>query len=154
MEDTHEPLKHKKLHPFLRVGIIITCLAGLLLVYIYQRTNYLDFLPTFVDPVTNRYWVFAINRALRLLMNDFICMFLIYAIFQNARYMQVAFFVFCAELLIILPIYLAIKFTWEGDSEISSPLLSPIHRMVVNPLLMFILIAGFFYQRFLNERIE
>jgi hypothetical protein len=43
---------------------------------------------------------------------------------------------------------LGIKLGWEGDSEISSPLLSFVHRLIVNPLLMFVLMAGLVLQRY------
>jgi len=52
------------------------------------------------------------------------------------------------EFFILLPIYFIMKLSLEGDSEISSPLLSQLHRMIVNPLLMIILILGLVYQDF------
>jgi hypothetical protein len=51
------------------------------------------------------------------------------------------------EVFLLLPAYFIVKLTLEGDSEISSPLLSQIHRLIVNPLLMFLLMVGFVYQR-------
>lgn len=62
--------------------------------------------------------------------------------------MRVGFYVFLFELLILLPLYFTIKLTVEGTSEISSPLLSQIHRMIINPMLMILTIIAFFYQRF------
>jgi len=50
---------------------------------------------------------------------------------------------FLAELFILLPVYFALKISLEGDAEISSPLLSQLHRMIVNPLLMLVLIMDY-----------
>ena len=94
--------------------------------------------------------VFIINKTVRLVVNDLACMLLIFAVFQRKSYLLVAFYVFIFELLILLPVYFAVKLSLEGDSEISSPLLSFVHRLIVNPMLMFVLIAGFVYQRFVS----
>lgn len=60
--------------------------------------------------------------------------------------------VFLLELLIVLPFYMVAKLTLEGDSEISAPLLSFIHRLIVNPLLMMVLLAGLLYQKYRTEK--
>ncbi len=91
--------------------------------------------------------IFGVNRTVRLILNDLACFLIILAIFRETKYLKVAFGVFLVELLIILPVYLTLKLTLEGDSEISSPLLSQIHRLIVNPTLMILLMIGFFYQR-------
>jgi exosortase F-associated protein len=74
-------------------------------------------------------------------------MLLIFAIFRRKSYLLIALYVFVFELFILLPAYFAIKLSLEGDTEISSPLLSFVHRLIVNPMLMLVLMAGFFYQR-------
>lgn len=79
-------------------------------------------------------------------MNDGACLLIIYGLFQNRDYVRVAFYLFLAELFLFLPVYLLFKLTLEGDSELSSPLLSQIHRLIVNPVLMFLLMVGFYYQ--------
>jgi cadmium resistance protein CadD (predicted permease) len=70
------------------------------------------------------------------------------ALFNRKAELKVATAVFLIELLVLLPIYLGIKLGWEGDSEISSPLLSFVHRLIVNPLLMFVLMVGLVLQRY------
>jgi exosortase F-associated protein len=93
------------------------------------------------------YVVFILNKTCRLVVNDLACFLLILALFQDRRYLKLAWWLFLFELLVLLPIYFAVKLTLEGDSEISSPLLSQVHRLIVNPMLMILLMAGFFYQR-------
>ena len=85
-------------------------------------------------------------------MNDFACLLLIYVFFEDKKYLKMGFWVFLIELLVILPIYLVLKLSLEGTSEISSPLLSQIHRLIVNPTLMILLMLGFVYQKYRPAR--
>ncbi len=81
-------------------------------------------------------------------MNDASCFLLISALFKERKYVTVAFWVFLFELLVLLPVYFLLKLSIEGDSEMSSPLLSQLHRLIINPTLMLLLMISFFYQRF------
>lgn len=131
---------------WVRAGMLITGVALLLAVYFFQRAGAAGLSADF-HPNT----VFIISRSARLILNDFACFLIIFAIFKEAKYLRIAFWVFLLELVVILPVYLVIKLALEGDSEISSPLLSQVHRLIVNPMLMILLIAGFFYQRIINK---
>jgi exosortase F-associated protein len=95
---------------------------------------------------------FIANRTVRFMLNDVACLLLITAIFNSKKYLALSFWVFLTELFILLPIYFLLKLSLEGDSEISSPLLSQLHRMIVNPLLMIVLIMGFFYQDHIQKQ--
>jgi hypothetical protein len=57
--------------------------------------------------------------------------------------------VFVVELFVVLPIYFLLKLNLEGASEISSPLLSFIHRLIVNPMLMVLTGIALAYQKFI-----
>src|SRR5690606_18209439 len=134
-----------------RISMVGAGLMILALVYLFQRFSYAHLIASLfmIDTDTmHPNVVFVINKTVRLVINDFACMLLIYAIFESKSYLLVAFYVFLFELLIMLPVYFAIKLSLEGDSEISSPLLSFVHRLIVNPMLMLVLMAGFIYQRF------
>jgi len=124
-------------------------LSGLVLVYVFQQVNYLRLL--FSGEVSANA-VFIFNRTFRLVINDLLCVILILGLFEEKKFVKMAFLVFVFELVVVLPLYFWIKLKMEGDSEISSPLLSQIHRLVVNPMLMFILMAGFYYQKFRATR--
>ena len=141
-------MENKSSLPRYRYLIIGVSLLLLALVYVFQRTNYLnDFLKLVNAGSADAITAFAVNKTFRLILNDVLCIALIYALFGERKYIRVAFVLFCFELFIILPLYLIVKLSLEGSSEISSPLLSQIHRLVVNPMLMLILIAGLYYQR-------
>lgn len=131
---------------WVRAVLFLAGISLLGMVYIFQRVDFARYLGD-VHPNT----VFVVNRAVRLILNDLACFLIIMAIFRQKKYLKMAFIVFLVELMVILPAYLVIKLTLEGDSEISSPLLSHIHRLIVNPMLMILLIAGFFYQQLLKR---
>ncbi len=123
--------------------------AGMLLlafVYLFQRHSFW----TGFDGMHPNI-IFALNRTARLTLNDLACFLIIFAVFREKKYLKLAFLLFLVELLVILPVYLIAKLGLEGDSEISSPLLSQIHRLIVNPMLMILLMAGFFYQRYVKR---
>lgn len=141
----------RHLSPLWRTMLIAAGLGLLVAVYIFQRLNIIG--PEgFFFPEAGANAVFVANRAVRLILNDFACFLLIYAIFKEYKYVRLAFLVFLVEFFLILPLYLLLKLSLEGDSEISTPLLSLIHRLIVNPTLMFLLIAGFVYQKNLRKR--
>lgn len=131
---------------WIRAGLFLTGLAILAAVYLFQRINLAGFLGDFAPNV-----VFVMNRTARLIINDFACFLIIFALFQQAKYLKMAFWIFLIEMFVILPVYLMVKLSLEGDSEISSPMLSPIHRLIVNPMLMLLLIAGFLFQRYIKR---
>jgi exosortase F-associated protein len=125
-------------------------LLALVLIYLFQRISYADILNSILPEILeirNPNPVFIFNRIIRLILNDAACMVIIWAVFQQTKFLKAAFLVFLVELLIILPAYFIVKLSLEGDSELSSPLLSQIHRIIVNPLLMFLLMIGFIYQK-------
>lgn len=133
-----------------RLSLILMGLFTLAAVYLFQRFDYLNFfliLTGAKNASPHPYTFFIVNKSLRLIINDLACMLIIYSIFQQKKYLQLSLYVFLFELIVLLPGYFVLKLSLEGDSEISSPLLSQIHRMIVNPTLMILLMAGFFYQR-------
>jgi exosortase F-associated protein len=135
--------------------IIGTALLVLIAVYLLQRFSYAhafnSLLPESLQ-IVNRNTIFVINKTIRLILNDVACVCLIYALFPGRNYLRAAFYLFLIELFIILPVYFGFKLSLEGDSEISSPLLSQVHRLIVNPLLMFLLMIGFLHQRLKQEK--
>jgi exosortase F-associated protein len=125
--------------------------SGLALVYIFQQVNYFSFFFSQEGGVNT---IFIFNKTFRLLINDLLCVILILALFEKRKFVKMAFLLLTVELLIILPLYFLVKLEMEGNSEISSPLLSQIHRLIVNPMLMFILMAGFYYQKFFSTKAQ
>jgi exosortase F-associated protein len=129
--------------------IAASMLAALVFIYIFQRVDFFSIVGKVLGFAGSEFpnSRFAFNRALRMVVNDTACIVLISIWFRDKRYTQVAGYVFCIEVFLILPLYLWIKLSLEGDSEISSPILSQVHRLIVNPMLMILLMVAFVYQR-------
>ena len=130
-------LKNRWLRWILGSLALIT-LAGM---YLFQRFDF-----SILTGEHSSHIRFIINKLARFMVNDIACLLLVAAIFNKPGYLRLSAWIFLTELLVLLPIYFVLKLTLEGDSEISSPLLSQLHRMIVNPLLMIVLIMGFIYQ--------
>lgn len=128
--------------------VIAGALVGLFLVYMFQRVNVLGILAGWIGQAPPSATAsFIVNRASRLIINDLLCLVLVSTLFRDRRFTRLALWVFLSELFVLLPFYLLVKLSAEGPTEISSPVFQPLHRMIVNPLLMIILIAGMYYQR-------
>jgi exosortase F-associated protein len=140
-----------------RGALLLLALLLLVLIYVFQRTDFRTYLLEALDSrehVLHPYVFFVFNKTFRLMLNDACCFLLILALFGRGKYMKAAFYVFLFELLVLLPVYFLLKLNLEGDAEISSPLLSQLHRLIINPTLMFLLIIAFFYQRFKEGRLQ
>ncbi len=93
-----------------------------------------------VDKPGNPYLAFTVNRTLRLFLNDLFILLLLAGWFQSRSVLRLAFAIQLINFFILLPPYLLVKLNLEGDTEISSPLLSQFHRLIVNPTLMILLL--------------
>lgn len=122
----------------------------MLLLYIFQQK--ILWFPALGHDSRFVYVPFIVNRMMRMVLNDSLCLLLFLAIFNQVQELKLASLVFIVELFLILPFYFLLKLSVEGDSEISTPLLSFIHRLIVNPLLMIILLGGLLYQRYSIEK--
>jgi exosortase F-associated protein len=69
---------------------------------------------------------------------------LIYGLFQERKYVLFAIGVQLAGLLFVLLPYFILKFQYPAYN---GPLISFLHRLVLNPLLMLLLIPAFYLQR-------
>jgi len=132
-----------------RTLIFFLCFLGLVTVYMFQQYSYAHF---FYKDITSPQMIFIINKSARLILNDTLCLGLIYAVYYKANYVKLGSLVQLVEMLVLLPLYFYFKLTLEGDSEISSPLLSQIHRLIVNPMLMILLMIGFYYQMRITKK--
>ncbi len=125
-----------------RILFSILSITTLIALYVFQRFNYAELISTSFLPNTQ----FIINRTIRFFFNDLSVILLIYAIYQNKALLKIAFGIQLLEMLVILPIYFYLKLSTEGPTELSSPLLSFVHRIVVNPIIMLLLIPAFWFQ--------
>ena len=123
--------------------VILACFAVTILAttYLFQRMDCATMIG--IDSLNGK---FIFNKSIRFLLNDGACLLLVIAFFNKPNYLRISAWVFLVEFVFLLPLYFVLKLWLEGNSEISSPLLSQLHRMIVNPLLMIVLVMGFVYQ--------
>ena len=129
----------------IRVIVIVLAILGLLVIYLNQRFSYIELFAQGSTLSPN--FIFAFNRTARFILNDLLAISLIWALFLNRKYMLLAFSVQAIGLLVVLPSYLFLKLSLEGDSEISSPLLSFLHRIIIHPVLILLLIPAFIFRQ-------
>ena len=127
---------------------------GLFLVYFFQ--DYLDFFSVLFElsaPEKLNYGVayidtdsmpLMVNKAGRYILNDLFSISLIYGIFAEKKYARFAFLVMLFGLFVLLPIYL---FLYLTQPEGFSSMISHLHRVVMNPVLMMLLIPAFYFQQ-------
>jgi exosortase F-associated protein len=138
----------KELKPvFSKNSLVLMAVAivGLAFVFLFQRFDVLDLVCA--NCSFHPYTHFAVKKILRVLLNDSFMLLFIHALFRDPAVTRLAWYVQLVDTLILLPIYLVIKLSYEGDAEISMPLLSQLHRLIVNPTLMVLLIPAVYYQR-------
>ena len=116
------------------------CLAGLLLVFLFQRTDVAS-LAGFEGKDVHR---FLINRTIRFLANDFLMVGLIYALFRERKYVVFALWVQIVGMVFFLIPYFILKLRFP---LYNGPLISYLHRLIMNPTLLLLLIPAFYYQR-------
>ena len=121
---------------FLASGIL-----GVSLVFVFQDFSFLA--SYFNDPVNE----FIARKIIRVLLNDGFMLMVIYSLFPDSSAFRMALMIQLVDGLLLLPLYLVLKLSTEGYSEISAPLLSQLHRLIVNPILLVLLIPALYFQR-------
>ena len=114
-------------------------IASLVLVFLFQRINMAGWMG-----VGNSYNVFILNRTIRFLINDGLAILLIYALFYERKYVVFAVWVQAFGTMFVLLPYFILKFYYPAYN---GPLVSFLHRLVLNPTLLLLLIPAFYYQK-------
>ena len=126
-----------------KILVIVLALVGLATVYLFQRVDYAGIITeTLSWPSVTPEVAFVINKTLRMVVNDLLCLAIIRAWFADERASRLAWWVFGFELVVLLPLYLTVKLWLEGPTELSVPWLQQVHRLVVNPMLMILLFVS------------
>ena len=129
-------------HGWVNKLAIAVAIAGVILTYLFQDFS---FLSTWSITENTR---FVLRKVLRVFLNDLFMLLFIAAWFKEWRYTRFAITIQLIDGLVLLPFYLVLKLLLEGSSEISLPLLSQLHRLIVNPTLMILLIPAVYFQKF------
>lgn len=125
---------------------LILSVSGVVITFLSQEFTFVDSLPLTENQQ------FILRKTLRVVLNDFFMLVFIAAWFKDLQVVRLAIFIQIIDGLILLPIYLYMKLLIEGNSEISSPLLSQLHRLIINPTLMILLIPAIYFQKLSRKR--
>ena len=123
----------------LRIAVGVFSAAGLVLVFLFQRQDIAVLLGA-----KENVWRFIINRSIRFVINDVLAILLIYSLFYERKYVFFAVWVQVLGMVFVLFPYFIIKFNFPGYN---GPLISFLHRLVLNPTLLLLLIPAFYYQK-------
>ncbi len=122
-----------------RVIVGVICSVGLLLVFLFQRWDIAGLLGL-EAPISK----FIFNRTIRFLLNDAFTIGLIYVLFQERKYIIFSLYVQLVGVVVFLVPYFALKLYYP---TYNGPLISFLHRLILNPTLLMLLIPSFYYQR-------
>lgn len=140
-----------------RVILLGLGVFGLLALYLFQQ--YLDFYQLLrgealrelyysTDFKTVNPRAFCLNKVGRYVLNDLFTMAIIAALFPQGRYFRFALMVLIFGLVVLLPSYLILYLAQPSGF---SSLIAHLHRLVMNPVLLLLLIPAFYYQQKLNK---
>jgi exosortase F-associated protein len=114
-----------------------------MMVFIFQKLD----VATLLDIGSRSIDRFLINRTVRFLLNDVFAIGLIYALFKERKYVVFSLWVQLAGVVFFLIPYFILKLYLPSYN---GPLISFLHRLILNPTLLLLLIPAFYYQKSLT----
>jgi exosortase F-associated protein len=134
-------------HRFTRITIGLLGTVGLVAVFIFQRIDIAEAMKLASEPIDK----FLINRTIRFLLNDIFAIGVIYGLFHERKYVMFSLWVQLAGTIFLLLPYFILKLNFPSYN---GPLISYLHRLILNPILLLLLIPAFYYQKFSTQRSE
>lgn len=87
---------------------------------------------------------FILNRSIRFVLNDVLAIGLIFALFYERKYVIFAMVAQLMGMFLFLIPYFILKVNYPGYN---GPLISFLHRLILNPTLLLLLIPAFYFQK-------
>jgi exosortase F-associated protein len=115
----------------------LIAVAGLLALFLFQRFDW-SFWTT--APAIQK---FVINRSIRFIVNDILGTLLVLALFGKRKLVIISIYVQVLGLIFVLVPYFILKMNYPAYN---GPLLSFLHRLILNPVLIYLLIFFFWFQ--------
>jgi exosortase F-associated protein len=127
-----------------RIAVGFLCCLGLLLVFLFQRVDVAGATGADFTGIGR----FLVNRTIRFLVNDAFAIGLIYALFHSRKYVLFALYVQLFGVVAFLIPYFVLKLYFPAYN---GPYLNFLHRLILNPTLLMLLIPAFYYQKYVVE---
>jgi exosortase F-associated protein len=121
-----------------RWSVGIVSVIGLLALFLFQRINFASILN-----ITDKNLTFIFNKSFRFVVNDGLMIGVIYSLFAKRKFVLFALIVQLAGIVFILMPYFILKLYFHTGN---GPLISFLHRLILNPTLMILLIPAFWLQ--------
>lgn len=126
----------------INVSWLVIAMGGIVVTFLFQDFSFLE------NWNLSNEGQFVLRKALRVVLNDLFMLIFINSWFRDWSVTRLAIAIQLVDGLILLPLYLVLKLYLEGTSEISSPLFSQFHRLIINPTFMILLIPAVYFQKF------
>jgi exosortase F-associated protein len=127
-----------KLHKVLQIVTAVISCTALVAIFLFQQFDVAMHLG-----ISERFMAFAVNKSIRFILNDLFAIGLIFGLFGNRQFVSFAFLVQLAGMIVFLVPYLIIKYHLPSYN---GPLINFLHRIIINPVFMLLLIPAFYYQ--------
>lgn len=124
----------------IRLFVGVACAAGLIAVFLFQRIDVAGWAIDSARPLER----FFVNRTIRFVLNDALTIGLIFSLFAERKYVIFALWVQVAGMILFLLPYYVLKIFFP---VYNGPLISFLHRLILNPTLLILLIPALYYQR-------
>lgn len=137
----HESTQQADLSLRTRWLLGIVSVAGLLLIFLFQR---FDWSALFGLTGLEKIEKFVLNRLIRFVLNDVFGVLLVLSLFGKKNLAIIAVYVQILGFVFVMIPYVILKLNYPAYN---GPMISFLHRLILNPLLIYLLVFFFWYQK-------
>ncbi len=119
----------------------ILSISGLLLIFLFQQFDWSALIGLNDLRKIER---FVINRSVRFVVNDVLGVLLVLALFGKKKLAVIAIYVQILGLVFLMIPYVILKLNYPSYN---GPMINFLHRLILNPLLIYLLVFFFWYQK-------
>ena len=140
------------MNKYRRIALFLAMGGVLVVSYHYRDLSWIKLITSgqavaATDPALS--WSAILNKVLRYLVNDMAALGIIYALFAKPSYVRLGWWIMWFGLGFLLPLYYMGLWLLPPSQGIA---LSYLHRLVMNPVLLMLLIPALYYQHSISSK--
>ena len=140
------------MNKYRRIALFLAMGGVLVVSYHYRDLSWITLITSgqavaATDPALS--WSAILNKVLRYLVNDMAALGIIYALFAKPSYVRLGWWIMWFGLGFLLPLYYMGLWLLPPSQHIA---LSYLHRLVMNPVLLMLLIPALYYQHSISPK--
>ena len=140
------------MNKYRRIALFLAMGGVLVVSYHYRDLSWITLITSgkavaATDPALS--WSAILNKVLRYLVNDMAALGIIYALFAKPSYVRLGWWIMWFGLGFLLPLYYLGLWLLPPSQGIA---LSYLHRLVMNPVLLMLLIPALYYQHSISSK--